>query len=279
MASHGVSRVESFLDKVLSLKFNIDQHLPYMSRQKGEEGEEEGAEKIPVKRNYMDKFVNPPEWVEEKKEDSESEGDKETEAEESLPTSDILGFLMEHGDLKSWEKDIISLIREESYYFVPQLMTKVMNEGWAAHWQSKIMNEEGLAGAGEFVDHADMQSRVLSGRGINPYLLGKKIWEDVKERWDKGRHGREWEQCVDKKKRENWDKNEGRGREKIFELRRNLSDGSFIDEYFTKDLLEELNLFTYEWLPKLGDYHVTGRSLERSRRNCFSSSPTLDARR
>lgn len=262
MGSHGVSRVESFLDRVLSLQFNIDQYLPYQSPRKKEETKEAGGEKIPVKRDYMDRFINPPEWVEQDKGDGKNEKSSTGEEAEQLPTTDILGFLAENGDLKSWEKDIISLVREESYYFAPQLMTKVMNEGWAAYWQSRVMNEEELAEAEEFLDHADMLSRVLAGRGLNPYLLGKKIWEDVRERWNKGRHGREWENCSDRKRRERWDREEGRGLEKMLELRKNLNDVSFIDAYFTEEVLEGLNLFTYEWLPKTGNYHITARDFD-----------------
>jgi stage V sporulation protein R len=58
-------------------------------------------------------------------------------------------------------------------------MTKVMNEGWAAYWESLMMGEERFAGTDEFVTYADHQSRVLGSPGLNPYKLGKELWEYI----------------------------------------------------------------------------------------------------
>jgi stage V sporulation protein R len=130
-----------------------------------------------------------------------------------------------------------------------------------SYWESKIMAE--FAGPNEFLDHADMMSKVLGGGGaLNPYRLGKLIWEDIKERWDKGRFGREWELCKDREKREKWDTGAGLGDEKIFEVRCNYNDVTFIDEFFTEELFGKLNLFTYEYIPETGAYHITSRDFE-----------------
>ena len=40
-------------------------------------------------------------------------------------------FLLDHAPLERWERDVLAVIREEAYYFVPQMQTKIMNEGWA----------------------------------------------------------------------------------------------------------------------------------------------------
>jgi stage V sporulation protein R len=58
-------------------------------------------------------------------------------------------------------------------------MTKVMNEGWAAYWESMMMGEEGFAEADEFIHYADHQARVLNSPGFNPYKLGKELWEYI----------------------------------------------------------------------------------------------------
>ena len=31
------------------------------------------------------------------------------------------------------------MLRDEAYYFLPQRMTKIMNEGWASFWHSRLM--------------------------------------------------------------------------------------------------------------------------------------------
>ena len=51
----------------------------------------------------------------------------------------MLLFLIEHAPLERWERDVLEIIRDEAYYFAPQGMTKIMNEGWATYWHSKIM--------------------------------------------------------------------------------------------------------------------------------------------
>jgi stage V sporulation protein R len=71
------------------------------------------------------------------------------------------------------------MLRAEAYYFAPQKMTKVMNEGWAAYWESMMMGEERFAGTDEFLSYADHQARVLGSPGLNPYKLGKELWEYV----------------------------------------------------------------------------------------------------
>lgn len=54
-----------------------------------------------------------------------------------LPEKDIMLFLIEHSPvLESWERDVLSILREEMLYFWPQLETKVMNEGWASFRKS-----------------------------------------------------------------------------------------------------------------------------------------------
>jgi stage V sporulation protein R len=54
-----------------------------------------------------------------------------------------------------------------------------MNEGWAAYWESMMMGEERFAGTDEFVEYADHQARVLGSPGLNPYKLGKQLWEYI----------------------------------------------------------------------------------------------------
>jgi stage V sporulation protein R len=121
--------------------------------------------------------------------------DRFAEAEEAAarleePRKDVLAFLREHGkqydeergkavEMEGWQKDVLDMLRAEAYYFAPQKMTKVMNEGWAAYWESMMMGDERFAGTDEFLSYADHQSRVLGSPGLNPYKLGKELWEYV----------------------------------------------------------------------------------------------------
>jgi stage V sporulation protein R len=266
MNKYGITEVESFIDKALSLQYEIDQYSPFIKRSwertlDAEDGREREPARIPVKRDYMERFINPPRWLEERRARLKQARERARQLRDATdlikPQKDLLGFLVKHGRLENWQKDILAMIREESYYFVPQIQTKIMNEGWAMFWQSKLMAE--FAQPNEFIDHADMVSKVLAGGALNPYALGKLIWEDIKERWDKGRFGREWELCTDPQKKKKWDTKANLGTEKIFEVRRNYNDVTFLAEFFTEELFEKLKLFAYEYIPETGAYHITSR--------------------
>ena len=153
------------------------------------------------------------------------------------PEKDLLLFLMEHSDyLESWQRDILSMVREETLYFWPQMETKIMNEGWATYWHLRLMREEELDEAAA-VEFARMHAGVIQPHRlhINPYLLGLKIWESIEKRWDDptpeevSRLGRQ----------------PGQGRAKMFEVRELETDLSFVSQYLTEEIVEELNLYVF----------------------------------
>ena len=169
----------------------------------------------------------------------------------------MLLFLLEHAPLERWEHDVLSIIRDEAYYFAPQGQTKIMNEGWATYWHSKIMTEKALD-ASEIIDYADHHSGTLatSPGQLNPYKLGVELWRDIEDRWNKGRFGKEYDECDSFVERRHWDKRLGLGREKIFEVRKHYNDVTFIDEFLTLEFCggaEALHLRLQREAPALGD--------------------------
>ena len=80
----------------------------------------------------MDRWINPPEELEAEAKKLRDEQAKQQHATPARPTRDVLLYLLEHARLEDWQADCLSIVREESYYFAPQGMTKVMNEGWAS---------------------------------------------------------------------------------------------------------------------------------------------------
>ncbi|MBO8138273.1 MAG: SpoVR family protein [Desulfotomaculum sp.] len=163
------------------------------------------------------------------------------------PERDLMLFLMQHArELEEWQRDIISVLRDEMLYFWPQMQTKIMNEGWASYWHVRIMRELDLDES-ETVEFAKMHGGVIqpSSKSINPYYLGLKIFEDIEKRWDK----------PTREEKEKYDRRGGEGREKIFEVRSNDNDVSFIRNYLTKELAEKLDLYLFR---KVGnDYKIT----------------------
>ncbi|MHC4779479.1 MAG: SpoVR family protein, partial [Planctomycetota bacterium] len=266
---YGLDEVESFVDTCLSLDNLIDPYLPFAKAKmkKRRDTSAIDAEEFRVWRieskTYMDRFVNPPEFIEAQKKEIEEKREKKKAKLRSFPESpakDILLFLIEYAPLERWERDILSIIREESYYFSPQGQTKIMNEGWASYWHSKIMTQKVLKDS-EVIDFADHHSGTLATRpgSINPYKVGIELFRDIEERWDKGRFGAEYEQCDDIDALANWDKKIGQGREKIFEVRKIYNDITFIDEFLTEDFVHRHKLYTYKYNQQTGQYEIESR--------------------
>jgi stage V sporulation protein R len=93
--------------------------------------------------DYMDQFINPPEFLEQQKHKLENERLKKRRFPED-PQKDALLFLLEHAPLENWQRDILWMVREEAYYFAPQGQTKIMNEGWATYCvQARLRVVEG----------------------------------------------------------------------------------------------------------------------------------------
>jgi stage V sporulation protein R len=267
MEVHGEEEVERFLDRCLSIDNLIDYNAPHIKRKRWEpeKTEEEGLRPEPKKlraKEYMDEYINPQEVLEAERRRLEEEQRRE-EHFPPRPEKDVMLFLLEHAPLRNWERDILGIVREEAYYFAPQGRTKIMNEGWASYWHSKLMTER-LLHPSELIDYADHHSGTLAtwpGR-LNPYKLGIELWRDIEERWDKGRYGPDWEACDDYEAKKNWDTGERRGREKIFEVRRHYNDVTFIDEFLTPDFVREHGLFVYEYNAMTGQYVISDRDFK-----------------
>jgi stage V sporulation protein R len=100
-----------------------------------------------------------------------------------IPDYDLLGFMIEHGDhFEDWEKDVLDIVRNESMYFIPQIRTKILNEGWASFWHYKLMHELDLEQRLHipFLKSHNQVIRPHIGR-INPYHLGFQIFKKIEE--------------------------------------------------------------------------------------------------
>jgi len=266
MDRFGVERVESFIDWCLSIDNLIDYYaLPDMRKrtEKEDEADKEKARKLRFRaKDYMESFINPSLSI--KRITEEEEVDKETRKRIKIPRHperDVMLFLMEYAPLEDWQRSIMGMLREEAYYFVPQMMTKIMNEGWATYWHSKIMTER-LLSETEVVDYAERHSGTVATMPgmVNPYKIGLELYRYIEERWDKGRFGKEWEECDDLEARRTWDKKLGLGRSKIFEVRRVCNDISFIDEFLTEEFAEEQKLFVYGFDPSTRRFVILDRN-------------------
>ncbi|GAC1566341.1 MAG: SpoVR family protein [Ktedonobacteraceae bacterium] len=241
---HGKAEVERFLDAVLSIQEHVDYNLLIRENEADKKDEKPAnvavgpyddlwgldtrAKKAQEARNQQ--IGKPPRFPEQ-------------------PEKDILLFLMHHAPhLELWQRDIIEIVRTEMLYFVPQMQTKTMNEGWASIWHSRIMREMGDKGYfsdSDTLEFATLHSSVLSPSRtyLNPYYVGFKVFEDIEQRWDN----------PTKEEQERLGRKPDQGRQKIFEVRELDNDVSFLRNYLTEDLIKDLDLYLYK---KEGDEWV-----------------------
>ncbi|SFE25995.1 SpoVR family protein [Alteribacillus iranensis] len=227
---YGKKEVEKFLDAVLAVQEHIDPSLVRPKLDWSLESEEEIEESHHSPSSPYDDL-----WELDKK-----GPEQEIRKKKSFPPhpeKDILLFIEEYSrDLENWQRDILTMLREEMLYFWPQLETKIMNEGWASYWHARILREMDLT-TEESIEFAKLNAGVIqpSRTSVNPYHLGLKIFESIEKEYD---HPNERLQELGVKP--------GSGREKLFEVRELESDTSFIRNYVTKELVQEEDMYLFQ---------------------------------
>ncbi len=274
MEKLGQERVEDFIDRVLAIENLIDPFAPFAPKSRSEErntaldGDEELATpasdgRLKVDRGYMEKFINPPAYLEEQRQKSAAAAKKELRNPPE-PEKDVLAFLLDNAPLEPWEHDVLAMLRDEAYYFAPQAQTKIMNEGWASYWHSTIMTTKALK-ASEVIDFCDSHAGTLvtqPGR-INPYKIGIELFRDIEDRWNRGAFGKEFDENEDIRAKAHWDKKLGLGRQKIFEVRKVCNDITFIDQYMTEDFCERQKLYNYGFNRRTNQYEIIDRDYKK----------------
>jgi stage V sporulation protein R len=126
------------------------------------------------------------------------------------------------------------------------------------------MTQRALTDA-EVIDYADHHSGTLGTQpgSLNPYKVGIELFRDIEERWNKGRFGKAWDECEDLDRKRTWDLKLGKGREKVFEVRRIYNDILFIDEFLTPQFCDQHKLFAYEHNPQTGEYVIANRDFKK----------------
>ena len=196
--SIGIEKVERVLDACHSISMNVERY---------------GRARIPHGEKKK-------KWVNRVKEDKGVIKNIDVSRVPIEPDFDILGFIVEHGNhLDDWERDVINIVHEESVYFMPQIRTKIMNEGWASFWHYKIMHELDLPDKYHlpFLKSHNQVVRPFTDR-INPYHMGFYIFSRIEEE---------------------------QGLDACFFAREQHHDESAIREYIDEKACRDLGLFSY----------------------------------
>ena len=258
---YGRKNVERFLDAVLAIEEHVDPNF-FIKRELSPEEEKRRIAHRPPEGRYDDLWhLDDPSFgrIARATEEIESAPDKPRER---LPEKDIVFYIMKNSPtLAVWQRDVMAMVHEEMEYFVPQMQTKIMNEGWASIWHARIMRELDLSD-NEHIEFANLHSGVVSPQKgqLNPYYLGYKIYEDIERRWNE----------PSKEEREKFGRVGNEGHDKIFEVRELDNDVSFLRNYLTEELCEELDLFVFE-LVEEEDWTITEKRWEKVRDQLVSN--------
>jgi spore cortex formation protein SpoVR/YcgB (stage V sporulation) len=180
---HGAERVEELLDACHSLQLHGIDRYNKPQKKKGDSSKRTEARNAHTEETFNDLWRTVPETV---------KSPLETERDRVFPEENLLYFIEKYSPvLKSWEKEIVRIVRKISQYFYPQRQTQLMNEGWATFVHYTIMNmmyDQGLIGAGSVIEFLKSHAGVIAQpswdskyfSGINVYALGFAMMQDIK---------------------------------------------------------------------------------------------------
>lgn len=224
--SIGLEKVEAILDAAHALSLQCRRNLAIKKPSASEERQMKLEESTPR--------TDPFSAIHRRREKTEPDLNKIP----LYPDEDLLIFVRDHNpQFGEWERDLLTIVHEQAQYFVPQIETKIMNEGWASFWHKRILEALELPQNlhMEFIIRHTQVLRPTPG-GLNPYHVGMKVWEDIEKRWEHP-STEEIEEFGPRNKS---------ATEKLFEVREVERDTSFLRRYLTEDLIRELKLFEYK---------------------------------
>src|SRR5579859_2435792 len=172
---HGKAEVERFLDAVLSIQEHVDYNLLIRQNEPEKDKKEEKPNIVPGPYDDLWGMDTRAKKAEEARERRLGKPSKFPEQ----PEKDLLLFLMQHAPhLQPWQRDIIEIVRTEMLYFIPQMQTKTMNEGWAClHRDSLVLTEHGLLRYDALHDMLAQGNaiKVSSGNGVQDAITDRHI--------------------------------------------------------------------------------------------------------
>lgn len=183
---------------------------------------------------------------------------------------DLLEFIRDNSpflrnERNAWMKSVMTIIRNTSLYFGPQIRTKILNEGWASYWHDTLFRQDDRI-RGHEVAYAKINAGVtsISRVGLNPYAIGLRLIQYVEELADKGKLHYLFQKSEQINFREEYNSGAGEGKKAIFDLRENFSDFTLINSFCTQEFVDEHNLFVVG--TRLNQEHQTVEYYVKSRK-------------
>jgi stage V sporulation protein R len=295
MERFSVLAVEQFIDVCLSIENLIDPMGQYINRRAGQSRpgpalaadpaaelaaepeadaeDDDGRGAVPKleAKEYMEEYINPPEFIQSQKHRQAAER-RQRRKFPAQPQRDVYRFVMEHAPINRWQRNLMEIVLKETEYFLPQRMTRIMNEGWATYWHSRLMTER-VVESSELVDYARVTAGVTvsSPGNFNPYKMGLELFRHIEDRWNKGQFGKQWEDCEEMTHRATWNRHTGLGQQKIFEVRKIYNDVTFIDEFFTEEFCRKHMYYTFGFNNRKERWEIESRAFAEIKRKLLFS--------
>jgi len=168
---------------------------------------------------------------------------------DTSPYHDLLLFIRDNSPFinkaeNQWMKSILTIIRNTAQYFSPQIRTKITNEGWASYWHDDLFrNDKRIFGHEASYARINAGVTSISRIGLNPYAIGLRLFQYVEELADKGKLCYDFQKISNIEIRNTYDKKTGKGKEAIFEIRKNFSDFMFINTFINQEFVDKHKLF------------------------------------
>jgi stage V sporulation protein R len=230
MAEHGRDRVEDFIDACEAIA--IHQPQAQMVRRAQPTAEEHRATRY-------DRLF--PDEVAATKARMAQESAARRERFPAEPETDLLGFIERHArQLEDWQRDVISIVRSEQSYFLPQLRTRIANEGLAVLCHQELCQRLFLP-TEQYWEYEQLNASVVQPhrRQVNPYHLGITILREIMrlaaEPDDEERERWPWAGSVDPLAQ-------------VRAVCRDYDDEALLREFLTPKVCEQARLFAFEHL-------------------------------
>ena len=181
VARQGINKVEEFVDHCLSLENLIDLHAPFSGQARQARSARTRSPRRPRSRASARRTTWSPSSTRPSTSRSSARRSRPSgrrrRSSPSTPSATSCSSSSTTRRSSAGSATCSRSIREEAYYFAPQWQTKIMNEGWATYWHSRLMTEK-ILDASEIIDYADHAAGVLatSGGRLNPYKLGVELY-------------------------------------------------------------------------------------------------------
>ena len=198
----GIEKVEKFIDNLQALSFQTNRYgIPRKSKKEILNSEIERFNKL----KSMGVTLDPDHF----------------DGQLLKPDYDLFAFFQEYGGhkFKDWQLDILDIMHREALYFMPQIKTKILNEGWASFWHYKILHEMKLDDKFH-IPFLKLHNAVVRPHigGLNPYHIGFYIFQKIEREL---------------------------GIEACFEVREIHDDVSACRIFLEEEDIRELNIFSY----------------------------------